>query len=271
MRRFRLGSTATAVVLFVLALAMGVASLPLAGLAGRAAGSTPRQRCRRGAADPGTGRSRPAGGPASAGNPIGWLLLGSGVCFALDGDAFSLLPPQPGASGGGFSHMFAGPSTRSSSCPASVSPDGTCRTSPRNSCIPITGTSASRSARQTATTRSLRPTAPARRAPVLLRPDRPGRTKEPATRSASSTRAPCSTRSPHGPLIHKAFQRRGHRRRAHRPHLHLAAGHGHRLPARTQLKQSHRLRRPQWPSSSSPARPLIQSAHSAWSHRYAPG
>ena len=39
-RRFRgWASRATAVVLFVLALALGVASLPLAGLAGRAAGS----------------------------------------------------------------------------------------------------------------------------------------------------------------------------------------------------------------------------------------
>jgi len=38
-RRFRLGSPATAIVLFVLVLALGVASLPLAGLAGRAAGN----------------------------------------------------------------------------------------------------------------------------------------------------------------------------------------------------------------------------------------
>ncbi|HXZ72726.1 MAG TPA: hypothetical protein VEH31_17890 [Streptosporangiaceae bacterium] len=38
-RRFRLGSPAAAAVLFVLALALGAASLPLAGLAGRGAGN----------------------------------------------------------------------------------------------------------------------------------------------------------------------------------------------------------------------------------------
>ena len=78
-----------AVVLFMLALALGVASLPLAALAGRAAGSD-------------TGNDAPVALLTLAlagvgllvarhqpGNPIGWLLLGSGVCFALDSDASS--------------------------------------------------------------------------------------------------------------------------------------------------------------------------------------
>ena len=88
-RRFRLRSPAAAVMLFMLALALGVASLPLAGLAGRAAGSNAGNDAAVALltlALAGVGllvaRHQP-------GNPIGWLLLGSGVCFALDSDASS--------------------------------------------------------------------------------------------------------------------------------------------------------------------------------------
>jgi hypothetical protein len=88
-RRFLLGPPAAAVTLFVLALALGVASLPLAGLAGRAAGSNTGNDAAVALltlALAGVGllvaRHQP-------GNPIGWLLLGSGVCFALDSDASS--------------------------------------------------------------------------------------------------------------------------------------------------------------------------------------
>ena len=45
-RRFRLGSPVTAVVLFGLVLALGVALLPLAGLAGRAATPATKSRWR---------------------------------------------------------------------------------------------------------------------------------------------------------------------------------------------------------------------------------
>jgi hypothetical protein len=88
-RRLRLGSRATAVVLFVLVLALVVASLPLAGLAGRAAGNNTGSDVAVAlltVALAGVGllvvRHQP-------GNPIGWLLLGSGLCFALDSDASS--------------------------------------------------------------------------------------------------------------------------------------------------------------------------------------
>jgi hypothetical protein len=88
-RRVRLGSPATAVVLFVLALALWVASLPLAGLAGRAAGNNTGSDVAVALltlALAGVGLLVAWHQP---GNPIGWLLLGSGVCFALDGDASS--------------------------------------------------------------------------------------------------------------------------------------------------------------------------------------
>ncbi len=89
MRCMRRCGKQAAVTLFVLALALGVASLPLAGLAGRAAGSNTGNDAAVALltlALAGVGllvaRHQP-------GNPIGWLLLGSGVCFALDSDASS--------------------------------------------------------------------------------------------------------------------------------------------------------------------------------------
>ena len=88
-RRFRLRSPTTAVVLFVLVLALAAASLPLADLAGRAAGNNTGSDAAVAlltVALAGVGllvaRHQP-------GNPIGWLLLGSGLCFALDSDASS--------------------------------------------------------------------------------------------------------------------------------------------------------------------------------------
>ena len=89
MRRFRPGSPATAVVLFVLTLALGAAALPLAGLAGRAAGDNTISVIAvtlLTLALAGIGLLMARHQP---GNPIGWLLLSSGVCFALDGDASS--------------------------------------------------------------------------------------------------------------------------------------------------------------------------------------
>src|SRR5260370_17578048 len=100
-RRVRLGSPATAIVLFVLVLALGVASLPLAALAGRAAGN-----------DTGSTVAVVLLSLALAGvgllvawhqprNPTGCLLMGSGLCFRLDRNpsshtpAPSLLPHPP--------------------------------------------------------------------------------------------------------------------------------------------------------------------------------
>jgi hypothetical protein len=83
--RARLAAPVTAITLFGLALALGVASLPLAGLA--------RQTTGRGSdvaealltlALAGVGLLVAWHQPR---NPIGWLLLASGVCFVLDGDA----------------------------------------------------------------------------------------------------------------------------------------------------------------------------------------
>jgi hypothetical protein len=88
-RRFRLGSPATAVVLFVLALALGVASLPLASLAGRAAGNNTGSVAAVAVLTVALAGVGLLVARHQAGNPIGWLLLGSGVCFALDGDASS--------------------------------------------------------------------------------------------------------------------------------------------------------------------------------------
>ena len=88
-RRFRLGSPATAVVLFMLTLVLGVVSPPLAGLAGGAAGNNTGSDIAVAlltVALAGVGLLVAWHQP---GNPIGWLLLGSGVCFALDGDASS--------------------------------------------------------------------------------------------------------------------------------------------------------------------------------------
>ena len=87
-RRLRLGSPAAAVTLFMLALALGWPHCRWqAWRAGRQAttpATMPLWRC-----CPGAGRVGLLVRQAAPGNPIGWLLLGSGVCFALDSDASS--------------------------------------------------------------------------------------------------------------------------------------------------------------------------------------
>ena len=84
--RLRLATPANAGVLFVLTMTVGVASVPLAVLARQAAGSSLIYHAAV------TLLTLVLGGVGVAvawhqpRNPVGWLLLGSGTCFALQAD-----------------------------------------------------------------------------------------------------------------------------------------------------------------------------------------
>jgi hypothetical protein len=83
--RRRLAARVTAIALFGLALTLGAASLPLAGLARQTAGAANDvAEALLTLAMAGVGLLVAWHRPR---NPIGWVLLASGVCFVLDGDA----------------------------------------------------------------------------------------------------------------------------------------------------------------------------------------
>ncbi len=83
--RGRMAAPVTAIALFGLALALGAASLPLAALARQTTGvGNDIAEALLTLAMAGVGLLVAWHQPR---NPIGWLLLGSGVCFVLDGDA----------------------------------------------------------------------------------------------------------------------------------------------------------------------------------------